>query len=167
MDNLEDKLKKSLKSEIGFDVDKNETQRKEMLEMYDNLLRKLRWFTWAGLIVFAVITICAINVMVFAKSAKIIIICGVVILGVGQLEVLTKLWYWLMNTKINILKGATHLFWCEWDHDFPALEDRNNFMMYDLRRFKVLKVHNINERNTVLAIQTTERGDSTEEAAKA
>ena len=69
--------------------------------------------------------------------------------------------------KINILKGATHLFWCEWDHDFPALEDRNNFMMYDLRRFKVLKVHNINERNTVLAIQTTERGDSTEEAAKA
>ena len=68
---------------------------------------------------------------------------------------------------LNIEDGATHLFWCMWDADLPSIENRNNFILHDDRRFKVLKVDNINERNTVVVIQTTERGETTEEASKA
>lgn len=69
--------------------------------------------------------------------------------------------------RVNILDDSTHLFWCFWDADLPAIENRNNFILHDNRRFKVLKIDNINELNTVVAIQTTERGDNTEEASKA
>jgi len=70
-------------------------------------------------------------------------------------------------SRINIEDGATHLFWMFWDADLPAVENRNNFILHDSRRFKVLKVNNINELNTVIVIQTTERGEDTEEASKA
>jgi len=69
--------------------------------------------------------------------------------------------------RINIEENATHLFWCVWDSDLPSVENRNNFILHDSRRFKVLKIDNTNERNTVIAIQTTERGEDTEEASKA
>ena len=70
-------------------------------------------------------------------------------------------------SKLNIEDGATHLFWTFWDADLPNIENRNNFILHDGRRFKVLKVNNINELNTVIVIQTTERGETTEEASKA
>jgi len=68
---------------------------------------------------------------------------------------------------INIEDGATHLFWCEWDAGFPALENRNHFILWDDKRFKVLRMTNINERNTTVVVQTTERGEDTQEATKA
>ena len=68
---------------------------------------------------------------------------------------------------ITILDDATHIFWCMWDADFPDLETRNHWILNDGKRYKILKVHNINERNTTIAIQTTERGDSTLEASEA
>ena len=70
---------------------------------------------------------------------------------------------------INIVPGATHLFWCTWDSDFPKLENRNYFLslVNENRRFKVLKVDNVNERHIALAIQTTERGNDNLEATEA
>jgi len=70
-------------------------------------------------------------------------------------------------SKINIEDDATHLFWCFWDVVFPDLETGNNYMLHDGRRFKVLKVDNVNERNLALMIQTTERGESSEAASDA
>jgi hypothetical protein len=69
--------------------------------------------------------------------------------------------------KINIEDGATHLFWCEWDSSFPDIEKNNHFILHDLKRYTVLRVNNINERNETLVIQTTERGKATEEATEA
>lgn len=69
--------------------------------------------------------------------------------------------------KIHILDEATHLFWCIWDSDFPETENRNTFVLFDERRFKVIRSDNINERNTVVVIQTTERGPNTLAAAEA
>jgi hypothetical protein len=69
--------------------------------------------------------------------------------------------------KINIDEQATHIFWCDWDSDFPDVENRNHYLLDNSKRYKVLKVDNVNERNQALAIQVTERGESSEEAAKA
>ena len=69
--------------------------------------------------------------------------------------------------KINILDESTHIFWTDWDSDFPDVENRNHYLLDNSKRYKVLKVDNVNERNQALAIQVTERGESSEEAAKA
>jgi hypothetical protein len=69
--------------------------------------------------------------------------------------------------KINIDEQATHIFWTDWDSDFPDVENRNHYLLDNSKRYKVLKVDNVNERNQAIAIQVTERGASSEEAAKA
>ena len=68
---------------------------------------------------------------------------------------------------INIEDGATHIFWCMWDAGFPALENRNHYIGFNSKRYKVLRMTNLNERNYTIAIQTTERGEDSEEATKA
>jgi len=70
-------------------------------------------------------------------------------------------------SKVNILDGATHIFWCDWDSAFPDVENRNHFIKHDSKYYKVLKVDNVNERNETIAIQTTERGETSEEASEA
>lgn len=69
--------------------------------------------------------------------------------------------------KINIEDGATHLFWTDYDAGLSALENRNTYILHDSKRYKVLKVTNVNEKNETLVIQTTERGATSEEATKA
>ena len=68
---------------------------------------------------------------------------------------------------MNIDDGATHIFWCRWDSGFPDLENRNNYILYSNKRYKVLRVDNVNELNTTIVIRATERGESSEEATKA
>jgi len=69
--------------------------------------------------------------------------------------------------KINIDDNATHIFWCDWDSDFPDIENRNHTLLFDSKRYKVLRVDNVNKRNEAIAIQCTERGESSEEASEA
>ena len=69
--------------------------------------------------------------------------------------------------KINIEDGATHLFWTSYDIGLTAIENGNSYILHDSKRYKVLKVNNINEKNETIVIQTTERGATSEEAAKA
>ena len=69
--------------------------------------------------------------------------------------------------KINILDDTTHIFWCMYDSGLDTIENRNTFILHDSRLFKVLKIDNINERDETLAIQTTERGNTSEDASDA
>lgn len=69
--------------------------------------------------------------------------------------------------KITVLDDATHIFWMIWDSEMPDLETNNHWILSDSKRYKILKVHNINENDTTFAIQTVERGDSSLEASEA
>jgi hypothetical protein len=68
---------------------------------------------------------------------------------------------------INILEEATHIFWAMWDASFPDIEDRNHYLLFKNKRYRCLKVDNLNERDITLAIQVTERGEDSQEATKA
>ena len=109
MNEFEKTIRETLSETDKFDAASAETLRKEIIQMYEEKLKKYRWLTWACLIVFAIISIAAIEVLIFASSPKILIISAVVLLGVGQLEVLMKLWYWIMNNKLNVLKEIKQL----------------------------------------------------------
>jgi len=69
--------------------------------------------------------------------------------------------------EINIEEGSTHIFWADYDSAFPSVENGNHYILYNDKRYKVLRVDNINELNETLAIQVTERGEDSEEATKA
>ncbi len=109
MDEMEDELRRTLAGAGRFDAEKSQSVRKETLQMFDQKLKRYRWFTWACLAVYTVISICAIEVMIFASSTKVLIICAAIILAMGQLEVLMKLWYWIMNNKLTVLKEIKEL----------------------------------------------------------
>jgi hypothetical protein len=92
-----------------FDAEKAKLLRKETVQMYDKTLTKCKWLTWICLLVFAIVTVGAIQVLVSASNTKTLVISAVVILGVGQLEVLMKLWYWIMNNKLKVLKEVKQI----------------------------------------------------------
>lgn len=53
MNNLENKLKKTLKTESGFDPEKSETKRKEIAQVYDKTMKKYKiefWLRYAAAI---------------------------------------------------------------------------------------------------------------------
>lgn len=68
---------------------------------------------------------------------------------------------------VNIDESATHIFCVEYTVGLAAVEFQNYFVDLKNKRFKVLKVTNVNEKDQVLVIQTTDRGDSSEKATEA
>jgi SPP1 family predicted phage head-tail adaptor len=62
---------------------------------------------------------------------------------------------------------ATHLFWIRYDAALTIPEDGNHFMLYDDRRFRVLRVTIDGEDKNWFIIQCTERGDDDQDASGA
>jgi len=110
MDEFEKTIRNTLSNSHEFDAQKAQTLRKETIQMYDKNLKKYRRLTWVCLIAFAIIGVATIEIMVvWGSNLRVLIIGGIVLLGVGQLEVLMKLWYWIMNNKLNVLKEIKQL----------------------------------------------------------
>jgi len=68
---------------------------------------------------------------------------------------------------VQIVKDATHIFCGLYDAVLTVVERDNYYIFLGTKAYRVLAVTNINERDKVLAIQTTERGVSLKEATKA
>lgn len=64
---------------------------------------------------------------------------------------------------VNIEDGVTHLFWCKWDIGLTGVD----YILHDARRFKVMSMDNLNERDTTVVFQTKERGDVSLDASEA
>lgn len=61
---------------------------------------------------------------------------------------------------LNILEGTTHILWTFWDDELPDFETANHWVLADSERYRVLRMDNVNERNTVVAVQLAVRGSS-------
>lgn len=69
--------------------------------------------------------------------------------------------------QVAVVEGATHIFCIVWDILYDEVETQNNFIDLKNKRFKVLSVTNVDEKDQVLVIQATLRGDSALEATEA
>lgn len=69
--------------------------------------------------------------------------------------------------SVQIVDGATHFFCILYDAIYSSVEFQNSFIDLKTKRYKVLAVTNIDEKDEVLVIQATERGDSSLEATQA
>lgn len=68
--------------------------------------------------------------------------------------------------SVNIDENATHLWYIRYDPDLD-IETKNNFILYESRRFSIIDVTNDDENDNFLIIQTRETGDDDKEAASA
>jgi hypothetical protein len=110
MDNLEQELKKALKKNGDFDTDKSETLRKEIVQMwYSKNLRKTK-------IIFWIFYLCSIGMMIAGyiglrtADDTVGMLSWVLFFMIGfNSTILMKLWYWVIDTKLSVLKEMKQL----------------------------------------------------------
>lgn len=68
---------------------------------------------------------------------------------------------------VDINDQTTHIFIVRYDSTIVNIEVKNNFILFNSNRMKILRVKNMNEDNIFLAIECTERGDDGKAATEA
>jgi len=114
MNELERTLTKALSDKDGFDAVRSETIRKEIVQMFEDKLKRVYRYARMWLTVCIVMMVVFAALFGFAASFGVRGIWGMVAasvfyLVVGQLVVTVKLWYWIMNNKLSVLKEIKEL----------------------------------------------------------
>jgi len=113
MNEFEKTIQVTLSQTDKFDAGKAETLRKEMVQMFEGKLKKVKLWTWAfllidGIIIAGGISSLLVNLLI-TKNTNAMIISAVVVLIAHEGTVLIKLWYWVLNTKYGVLKELKQL----------------------------------------------------------
>lgn len=110
MNNFENELKKVLEASGNFDVTRGQALRKEIVQMWcdKNLLR--------AKIIFWITFLACIGMMIggylglrSAGDTRGMVLWAIFIMIGFNSTILMKLWYWVENTKLNILKEMKQL----------------------------------------------------------
>ena len=109
MDELETKLKMAFDKSGTFDAGKAESLNKEIVKMFDKDLKKVKIVFWIFLIVSAAMLVGGLIALNHETSTKGMIFAAVIALIGYESTVLMKLWYWVVNTKLNLLKEIKQL----------------------------------------------------------
>jgi hypothetical protein len=107
-----DEQMRRLFSRVGApDAERTVGLREEVISMYDERLKKVERRTrlWIWITVAESLVGCILLTIGLALSVKVLIVGVMLILGGIQFQVLVKLWYWMMNTKLNVLKEIQDL----------------------------------------------------------
>jgi len=110
MDKLEKQLKKVLEKNGVFDVTKSETLRKELIQMWcdKNLLRTKLVF-WIFLLLSLGMMVGGYIGLRSAGNTRGMILWAIFLMIGFNSTILMKLWYWVVNTKLNVLKEMKQL----------------------------------------------------------
>jgi hypothetical protein len=113
MIDFENELKKALEKNGDFDTARSETLRKEIVQMFEDKLKKVKLWTWAFLLIDVIIIAGGISSLLvnllITKNTNAMIISAVVVLIAHEGTVLIKLWYWVLNSKYAVLKELKQL----------------------------------------------------------
>ena len=102
--NDEDSLSNALAQNGSFDPDRATAVRATALASFDARLRKVDRWLMGYLCVATWLMILALFHFLHATATKPLLFYGLLMLIFFEITVLMKLWYWMMNTKIGILK---------------------------------------------------------------
>ena len=109
MDDLENELKKVLSTEGRFDTAKAEIIRKEIVQMFDKKLKRVKLTTQISVLVLAALIIYSFNRLWHSQNTTQMFTYAIVILILGQGAVTMKLWYWVLNAKYGVLTELKQL----------------------------------------------------------
>ena len=112
MAEFEKTIRTALSDTDKFNASKAEILRKETVQMFEDKLKKVYRYSWLYLII--CVAVDSVAGACFGLSASLgstwgMIASAVIFLGAGQSMVTIKLWYWIMNNKINVLREMKQL----------------------------------------------------------
>lgn len=113
MSDIEKELKKALRKNGRFDADKNAARRKEIEQM---IFQKYETDVFKVKVVFWIFFVLSLGMMAggyiglrSANDTK-AMLCWVIFFMIGfNSTILIKLWYWVADTKLNVLKEMKQL----------------------------------------------------------
>jgi hypothetical protein len=113
MSDIENELKKILKADNSFDADKATVMRKEIEQMifhkYELDFFKLKVIFWIFFVLSLGMMAGGYIGLLSANETK-AMLCWVLFFMIGfNSTILMKLWYWVVDTKLNVLKEMKQL----------------------------------------------------------
>jgi len=109
MSEFDRELSEALRSNGRLEPERAGTLRKEAVRMFDRKLKIVKWVTWGGIAFFLSWQVAGLVLLIHAASTKLMILGALVAVFGGQGEVLAKLWYWTVNTKLSTSKRLKEL----------------------------------------------------------
>jgi hypothetical protein len=109
MTERENELKKALGENGTFDAQKAKRLAAEAVAWFQTRLKWIERLTQAYLLACAVVMAFALTRFVHATSTKAIVGFAILLLAALETSILIKLWYWIMNAKIGVLKDVRQL----------------------------------------------------------
>jgi hypothetical protein len=110
MIDFEKELKKVLEKNGNFDSAKSETLRKEMVRMqYDKSMRRVKWIFWIYFILCLGMMVGGYFGLRSAEDTKGMFLWMIFFMIGFNSTILMKLWYWVANTKLSLLKEVKQL----------------------------------------------------------
>ncbi len=110
MDKLEKQLKKVLEKNGIFDVSKSETLRKEIVQMWcDKNLLRAKLVLWIFLLLSIGMMVGGYIGLRSAGNTRGMILWAIFLMIGFNSTVFMKLWYWVVDAKLNILKEVKQL----------------------------------------------------------
>ena len=121
MSDYDQELTEALKENGKFDVTKADQMRAQTITKFNAGLRKIERIMWFWLCGFAVLLSYAIVRYFFAVGTKEIILFAFLAFAALEAQTLIKLWYWILNNKIGVLKEIKMLR-IEMEHGIAGTE---------------------------------------------
>ncbi len=113
MDKLEQELTELLRSESGFVGGMDESTRKEMAQMislkFESDMSKVKIVFWIFLFVGVAMMVGGMIFLTHEKGTRGMLFAAVIALMGYNSTILMKLWYWVVSTKLGILKEIKQL----------------------------------------------------------
>ena len=110
MDKLEKQLKKVLEKNGIFDVSKSETLRKEIVQMWcDKNLLRAKLVLWIFLLLSIGMMVGGYIGLRSAGNTRGMILWAIFLMIGFNSTILMKLWYWVVDAKLNIQKEVKQL----------------------------------------------------------
>ena len=114
MDEFEARIGDALAETSKLDADKVDALKKEIVQMFEDKLKKV--YRYARLWRMVCVLMMAVSAALFGVAASFgirgiwgMVAASVFYLVAGQLMVTVKLWYWIMNNKLSVLKELKEL----------------------------------------------------------
>jgi hypothetical protein len=104
MNEFDNELKRSLANNGPFDPEKARGMKKEIASQFNARLAKVERYLYIWLIGLAALLVFAAFRLLESTSTKALVVYAMMFLVALEGQTLIKLWYWMMNSKIGVLK---------------------------------------------------------------
>jgi hypothetical protein len=109
MTERDDTLADALRQNGAFDPDKTEEVRRKALGAFEAKMRKVERYLWIYMCLCAWLFVFTLFHFMQSSTTKALLFYGLLMLIFFETTILMKLWYWIMNNKISVLKAIKQL----------------------------------------------------------